>query len=126
MEAKESRGYETLFIVHPEHVGKAKEYIDRFKEIIEQMGGTFSSADEWGLRNLAYRIGKQTKGYYVIMQYRSPAAVVDELERNMKIMDGVIRYLTVRRDEEEKTRKKEPRKARKSSGQEQPKPEFQA
>lgn len=126
MEAKEPRAYETLFVVHPEHVGRAKEYIDKFKEIIEQMGGTLSSVDEWGLRDLAYRIGKQTKGYYVIMQYRSPTAVVDELERNMKIMEGVIRYLTVRREGEEKAGNKEPRRARKASGQEQAKPESQA
>ncbi len=92
--------YETLFIVHPERGGRLKEFIDRFKGIIEGLGGTVSLVDEWGLRDLAYRIHKQTKGYYVLFQYRSEARAVEELERNMKLTDGVMRYLTVRLDEE--------------------------
>lgn len=92
--------YETLFIVHPERGGRLKEFIDRFKGIIEGLGGTVSLVDEWGLRDLAYRIQKQTKGYYVLFQYRSEARAVEELERNMKLTDGVIRYLTVRVDED--------------------------
>lgn len=92
--------YETLFIVHPERGGRLKEFIDRFKGIIEELGGTVSLVDEWGLRDLAYRIHKQTKGYYVLFQYRSEARAVEELERNMKLTDGVMRYLTVRLEEE--------------------------
>ena len=55
--------------------------------------------NEWGLRDLAYRIEKQTKGIYTLMQYRSSARAVEELERNLKLTDGVLRYLTVRADE---------------------------
>lgn len=91
--------YETVFIVHPERGGRLKEFIDRFKGVIEGLGGTVSLVDEWGLRDLAYRIHKQTKGYYVLFQYRSEARAVEELERNMKLTDGVMRYLTVRLDE---------------------------
>jgi len=91
--------YETLFIVHPEQGGKVKEFIDRFKKIIEGLDGTVSQVDEWGLRDLAYRIQKQVKGNYVLVQYQSSARAVEELERNMKLSDGVLRFLTVRVDE---------------------------
>jgi small subunit ribosomal protein S6 len=88
--------YETLFIVHPDHGGEVKEFVDRFRRIIEGLGGTVSHVDEWGLRDLAYRIQKQGRGYYVLFQYQSPVRAVEELERNMKLADRVLRYLTVR------------------------------
>ena len=94
--------YETLFIVHPDQGGKVKEFIDRFKKIIEGLDGTVSRADEWGLMDLAYRIKKQAKGYYIFFQYQSSARAVEELERNMRLSDGVLRYLTVRSDEDAK------------------------
>ncbi|MBI2986976.1 MAG: 30S ribosomal protein S6 [Deltaproteobacteria bacterium] len=94
--------YETIFIVHPDQGGKVKEFIDRFKKVIEGLDGTVSQVDEWGLMDLAYRIHKQAKGYYILVQHQSSARVVEELERNMKISDGVLRYLTVRVDEERK------------------------
>lgn len=95
--------YETLFIVHPEQGGKLKELVERFKKIIEGMDGTVSHVDEWGLRDLAYRIQKQAKGYYTLLEYRSSPRVVEELERTMKLTDGVLRYLTVRLDSEAKS-----------------------
>lgn len=91
--------YETLFIVRPEDGGTLKEYIDRYKKIIEELGGTVSQVEEWGMRDLAYRIQKQTRGYYTLLRYRSSARVVEELERNMKLSEGVLRYLSVRSDE---------------------------
>lgn len=94
--------YETLFIVHPDQGGMVKEFIDRFKNIIEGLSGKVSDVEEWGLRDLAYRIQKQTKGHYTLLRYRSVARAVEELERNMELSDGVLRYLTVRLDEEAK------------------------
>ncbi len=92
--------YETLYIVHPDQGGKLKEIIDRFKEIVVEQGGAVSHVEEWGLRDLAYRIRNQTKGYYILLQHRSSAPAVEELERNMKLADSVLRFLTVRLDEE--------------------------
>ena len=92
--------YETIFIVHPDQGGKVKEYTDRFKKIIEGLDGTVSHVDEWGLMDLAYRIEKQAKGHYVLVRYQSSARVVEELERNLKLSDGILRYLTVRLDED--------------------------
>ena len=92
--------YETLFVVHPEKGPRVKEFIEKFKKVIEGQAGTMSHVDEWGLRDLAYRIEKQGKGFYTLLQYRSPARAVEELERNLKLTDGIMRYLTVRADEE--------------------------
>lgn len=93
--------YETLFIVHPEKGTKVKELIDRFKKVVEGQNGIVAHVEEWGLRDLAYRIEKQSKGHYVLLQYQSPAHAVEELERNLRLTDDILRYLTVRVDEEE-------------------------
>lgn len=91
--------YETLFIVHPEKGPRLKEFIDRFKRVIEGQEGVVAEVEEWGLRDLAYRIAKQGKGYYTLLHYRAGGRAVDELERNLKLTDGILRYLTVRNDE---------------------------
>jgi small subunit ribosomal protein S6 len=91
--------YETLFIVHPEKGPRMKEFIERFKKVIEGQEGSLSHVEEWGLRDLAYRVQKQGKGFYTLLQYRSPARAVEELERNLKLTDGILRYLTVRTEE---------------------------
>jgi small subunit ribosomal protein S6 len=91
--------YETLFVVHPEKSPRIKEFIEKFKKVIEGQNGSVDHVDEWGLRDLAYRIEKQGKGFYTLIQYRSSGAGVEELERNLKLTDGVLRYLTVRADE---------------------------
>jgi len=123
--------YETIFIVHPDQGGRVKEFIDRFKKVIEELGGAVSRVDEWGLRDLAYRIQKQPKGYYTLLQYRSSARVVEELERNMKLSDGVLRYLTVRLDEDADATPRPRQKGlaeevRRSSEEDLPEPEPQS
>jgi small subunit ribosomal protein S6 len=91
--------YETLFIVHPEKGPRVKEFIERFKKVIEGQEGVVSQVEEWGLRDLAYRIQKQGKGYYVLLQYRASGRAVEELERHLRLTDGILRYLTVRDNE---------------------------
>ena len=91
--------YETLFIVHPEKGPRVKEFIERFKKVVEGQEGVVSQVEEWGLRDLAYRIQKQGKGYYTLFQYRASGRAVEELERNLRLTDGILRYLTVRDDE---------------------------
>ena len=90
--------YETLFIAHPEKGPRVKEFIERFKKVIEGQAGVVSQVEEWGLRDLAYRIQKQGKGYYSLLQYRASGRAVEELERNLRLTDGILRYLTVRDD----------------------------
>lgn len=95
--------YETLFVVHPERGTRLKEFIERFKKVVEGQEGVVSQVDEWGLRDLAYRIDKQSRGFYTLFRYSSSAKAVEELERNLRLTDGVLRYLTVRADEEVQT-----------------------
>ncbi|MSP39256.1 MAG: 30S ribosomal protein S6 [Deltaproteobacteria bacterium] len=91
--------YETLFVVHPEKGPRNKEFIERFKKVIEGQEGTVTAVDEWGARDLAYRIEKQGRGFYTLIRYQATGKAVDELERNIRLTDGILRYLTVRADE---------------------------
>ncbi len=91
--------YETLFVVHPEKGSRVKEFVEKFKKVIEAQDGSVLQVDEWGLRDLAYRIDKQGKGVYLLMRYQSTGRAVQELERNLKLTDGILRYLTVRAQE---------------------------
>lgn len=93
--------YETLFVVHPEKGLRMKELIEKFKKVIESQDGNVTQVDEWGARDLAYRVEKQSRGYYTLMRYQASGRGVEELERNLKLTDGILRYLTVRSDEEE-------------------------
>jgi small subunit ribosomal protein S6 len=95
--------YETLFVVHPEKGTRLKEFVERFKKVVEAQEGVVSQVEEWGLRDLAYRIEKQSRGFYTLFRYNSSAKAVEELERNLRLTDGILRYLTVRSDEESQT-----------------------
>jgi small subunit ribosomal protein S6 len=77
-----------------------KEFVERFKKVIEGQEGTMSHVDEWGARDLAYKIEKQGRGYYTLLRYRASGRAVEELERNLKLTDGILRYLTVRCEDE--------------------------
>jgi len=91
--------YETMVVVHPERGPRVKEFIERFQKVIEGQSGTSVHVEEWGLRDLAYRIDKQGKGYYTLFHYQGTGQTVQELERNLKLTDGILRYMTVRADE---------------------------
>ena len=62
--------------------------------------GVISQIDEWGMRDLAYKIEKQGRGHYTLMRYSASGRAVEELERNLKLTDGILRYLTVRCEDE--------------------------
>jgi len=90
------RKYETLLLFSPELVDtQLKEAIDRNKRLIEKMGGEVREVAEWGVRDLAYRIRKFSRGSYVLLQYTAKPDVVLELDRTLKIADDVLRFITV-------------------------------
>ena len=91
--------YETIFIVCPDRGEEVKEFTDKFKKIIQDLGAEVNEVEEWGLRELSYPIRKQRKGYYVLMRHRATTGTVDELERHIKLNEGILRYLTVNLDE---------------------------
>ena len=73
---------------------------NRIKGIIETMGGKVLKVDNWGKRRLAYEVAKERKGIYLYWLYLAPPGVVEEAERNLRMLDSVIRYLTVKIDED--------------------------
>jgi small subunit ribosomal protein S6 len=90
------RRYETIFILRPD-LGEpqTKETIKRFEGIVGSNGGELIDTDEWGGRELAYRIKGERRGYYVRLDYVAPETATHEVERNLKLADGVLRYLSV-------------------------------
>jgi len=91
------RRYESVWVVNgdlPDEEAKAT--IDKFTRIITAQGGTLVGVDEWGRRKLAYKIQGTMRGYYVLADFAGQPALVKELERNYRIDDRVIRYLTIK------------------------------
>lgn len=73
--------------------------VDRAKALIERFGGKVGETEEWGKRRLAYEIQKQRDAYYYFIQFEAEGDTPNELEARMRIMDNVLRYLIVRKDE---------------------------
>ena len=98
--ADETTHYETLFIVHPVHSGKNKDLCDRYLGVLEGRGATVTHFEEWGMRDLAYPIEKQGRGFYNLVQYKASAGTSEEIERLMRLSDEVMRCMTVVLDED--------------------------
>ena len=74
--------------------------VDKCKALVERFGGTITEVDEWGKKRLAYEIQKMKEGHYYFIQFDADATVPAEVEKRVRIMDNVIRFLCVRRDAE--------------------------
>ncbi|MCX5747268.1 MAG: 30S ribosomal protein S6 [Proteobacteria bacterium] len=95
-----SREYETTYILRPNTTNEGVAEVNtRIKGIIEGMGGKILKVDNWGKRRLAYEVAKERKGIYLYWLYLAQPGVVEETERNLRMLDSVIRYLTVKVDE---------------------------
>jgi len=75
--------------------------VEQFKGVIEQNGGSISKVENWGVKPLAYRIKKNRKAHYALLNINAPSAAVTEMERQMRINEDVLRYLTIRVEEHE-------------------------
>ena len=97
--AKVTGKYETLFIVNPT-LGEedAAAVADKFKALVET-NGTVDKVEDWGKRRLAYPINDLTEGYYVLMTFSAKPEFPRELDRILRITDGVMRSLIVCKDE---------------------------
>ena len=92
--------YECVFIARQDISGTQVEaLIETFATLITEQGGQVTKKEYWGLKNLAYRIKKNRKGHYALMNIDAPSPAVQEMERTMKINEDVLRFLTVRVDE---------------------------
>jgi small subunit ribosomal protein S6 len=95
------RRYETVFIIHPDlNDEEVAALTDRYCDIIASLKGVLVKVDRWGKRRLAYLIRKQAKGTYVLLDYAGSSAVVTEVERNFKIDDHVLKYMTILKSEQ--------------------------
>jgi len=94
--------YENVFIARQDISGQQVDALaDSFTQLIAENGGEVKKREYWGLRNLSYRMRKNRKGHYVLMNIAGPPAAISELERTMRINEDVIRYLTLRVDQHE-------------------------
>jgi small subunit ribosomal protein S6 len=104
----EERAYDLIFICLPT---TPEEEIDKIITVLEQTvgerGGKVEKVEKWGTRRMAYRVAKQREGFYVyLLLHSTQGEMIKELERRLKVSDAVIKYMTVRLDEEIQRQKK--------------------
>jgi small subunit ribosomal protein S6 len=117
----DTRTYEVVVIVDPK---TSEENIAGFpgsvQQIVERQGGSITKTEDMGLRRLAYEIKHQTEGRYFFFEIEGSGQEIAELERRMRVSDAVVRYITVRVDEDrrraEKFKNKRARRASNRSG----------
>lgn len=92
--------YEHVFIARQDISGtQAEALAETFSSLVGENGGTVTKTEYWGLKNLTYRIKKNRKGHYLLMNLDAPSDAVLEMERQMRLHDDILRYLTIRVDE---------------------------
>lgn len=92
--------YESVFIARQDiSSSQVEQLADQFAGILSENGGEVKKRELWGIRNLAYKINKNRKGHYVLFNIDGPSAAVQEMERQMRIHEDILRYMTIRMDE---------------------------
>lgn len=90
--------YELLYIVDNDFSDEAKEaVVGKISAVITDNGGTVENVDKWGTRKLAYPINYKTEGYYVLVNFTAEATLPAEVERVMRITEGIVRFLIVKK-----------------------------
>ena len=107
------RKYETFFIVDPDLPDDVTSGVDeKFQTIIGNQGGIVLSYEPWGKKKLAYPVKKRTRGLYVLTEYAGGPELVAELERNMRLDERVLKFITVKLDDQFDPEKDAPREAK--------------
>lgn len=92
--------YESVLIARQDlGASQVSNIVSELTNVLKKEGGEVVRADNWGLKTLAYRIKKNRKGHYVLMNISAPAAAIAEYERIMRFNEDIIRYMTIRVDE---------------------------
>lgn len=92
--------YETVFIARQDlSQSQVDELSTAYQKVITDHDGKITKTENWGLRSLAYRIAKNRKGYYVLIESDTPPAAIHEMERQMRINEDILRYMTIRLEE---------------------------
>ena len=98
-----NRTYEVMYIIDPDTpADKIEKLNDAVSKMIEKEGGTVIKIDEIGMKTMAYPIQKKEEGYYVLFEIEGTGQEILELERRMRVNDMIMRYITVRVDEDRK------------------------
>ena len=96
-----NRQYELVYIVTPEATDQeVADLHTQIEQIVQRFNGTFDKTENWGRRKLAYEIGHHREGTYVVETISGSGEMVKEIDRRLRVIDQVIRHLTVRVDEE--------------------------
>ncbi|MBL9027022.1 MAG: 30S ribosomal protein S6 [Myxococcales bacterium] len=91
-----AREYETIYILRPDIDADGADKVgQRVNEVVGRENGKMTKVELWGRRRLAYDISKHKRGVYVYLKYLGTGAVVNEVERNLRLSDDVIKYQTV-------------------------------
>lgn len=91
--------YETVLIARQDLTdAQVKDIVASFSKVITDEGGKISKTEFWGLKSFAYRINKGRKGHYVLLETETEAAALHEMERQMRLHEDVVRFLTIRLD----------------------------
>jgi small subunit ribosomal protein S6 len=94
------RNYESMYILKPELEEEAIiAAVTRFEDVVKNGGGEVIKTDRWGKRRLAYEVNGINEGHYVLMTFKSPSSVAQELDRILRIQDDVVRQLVIKKDE---------------------------
>jgi small subunit ribosomal protein S6 len=102
-EVKMNRTYEIMFIVRPDvEEADLDKLIEGFTHTITAGGGEIKSSEKMGRRRLAYTVRKFNDGFYVLLTVIAPGSLIGEIERRLRVSEPVIKFITVRMDEEEK------------------------
>ena len=92
------RPYETLIVLSPVLGAESQTLIDKVQDVIRTRGGAVDASHDWGARKLAYPIQKQTDGRFFLLEYQAEGEAVAEVERTLRITDGVLRYISVQQE----------------------------
>jgi small subunit ribosomal protein S6 len=91
-----AREYETIYILRPDVTRDAQERVaQRMSEVLSREKGRLTSIENWGRRSLAYPVAKQKRGVYVYLKYLGGGGLVSELERNLRVLDDVVKFQTL-------------------------------
>lgn len=107
MTVERQREYETVYIIRPDVEEGAKTDVkEKIEEVVEEHGGELHDFDDWGSRELAYEIDADTEGVtysrgdYQCYSYRVPGEAVQEIERQLRLFDTIIKFMTIKLDDD--------------------------
>lgn len=90
--------YEMLYILDNDLSDEMKEkLVNKFNDVITKANGTIDTIDKWGTKKLAYDINYKSEGYYVLINFKSESELPNELERVLRITDGVVRFIVLKK-----------------------------